>query len=121
MRLKVDENLRGRWIRRLGAAGHDAASVAEEGLSGATDRRLDQACVSEGRCLVTLDLDFANTLVFDPTTRHGIAVLRPPAKTTAEQLDAVVETLVAALEREDIAGKLWIVEIGRVRQHLDPA
>ncbi|MDX6645257.1 MAG: hypothetical protein QOK40_984, partial [Miltoncostaeaceae bacterium] len=56
MRLKLDENL-GRGAAELVArAGHDVATVATQGMWGASDQELFERCATEGRCLVTLDL-----------------------------------------------------------------
>lgn len=63
MKIELDENLGNRGADVLRAAGHDVATVVEEGLSSASDDRLIEACRSERRRLVTLDLDFSNPLV----------------------------------------------------------
>jgi len=56
MRLKLDENLGGKIAQLLGDAGHDLATVREQGLGGVPDETLYERCRMEGRCLVTLDL-----------------------------------------------------------------
>ena len=115
MKLKLDENLGRRGQQILSAAGHDVATLGDQGLEGSLDRELIEHCRSEHRCLVTLDLDFANPLIFLPSRYPGIAVLRIPAKASAADLSALIETLADALKSEVLAGKLWIVEIGRIR------
>jgi len=42
-------------------------------------------------------------------------VLRLPDKPSAVDLSNLARTLADAVKKEEIAGKLWIVEIGRVR------
>ena len=76
MRVKLDENLGNRGAQAFRAAGHDVATAYEQGLTGATDDELYDVCVRESRLLVSLDLDFANPLRFDPAKSAGIAVLR---------------------------------------------
>ena len=66
----------------IAAAGHDVASVADQGLE---------------------------------SRYPGIAVLRIPQKASATDLLMLVETLMEALKSEVLIGKLWIVEIGRIR------
>ncbi len=117
MRFKLDENLGRRGTESLRNAGHDAATVVEEGLGSSSDRDLLAVCHDEGRCLVTLDLDFANTLLFNPATHAGIAVLRLPPKPAPAHLGLAIETLILGLRTEAISGKLWIVEIDRIREH----
>lgn len=77
-------------------------------------------CRRENRCLVTLDLDFSNPLRFHPADYAGIAVLRVPAKLTAEAIFARIEVLIRALARSDIRGKLWIVQEKGIREYLPP-
>lgn len=117
MKLKLDENLGTRGAELFRAAGHDVATVAEQQLTSASDREVITACQAERRCLVTLDQDFANPLVFEPKDYTGIAVLRLPSRPTPDDLWAACRMLITALSREDIAGKLWVVRRDRVRQY----
>jgi predicted nuclease of predicted toxin-antitoxin system len=117
MKLKLDENLGPRPAEMLRNAGHDVRTAADQGLCGASDRRLADACVAEQRCLVTLDLGFANPLLFDPARHAGLAVLRVPARVTAAIIESLVETLLVGLERGAVGGRLWVVEPGRIREH----
>ncbi|MGH7687109.1 MAG: DUF5615 family PIN-like protein [Candidatus Dormibacteria bacterium] len=65
MRIKLDENLGRRAAEAFRAAGHDVATAHEQQLTSATDQEVFDVCVSEGRLLVSLDIDFANPLRFD--------------------------------------------------------
>ena len=84
-------------------------------LEAVSDAELIELCRKEGRALVTLDLDFANPLEFRPADYPGIAVLRLPKRPTPDDYQQVVATLVKGLERNALAGKLWIVEPSRLR------
>lgn len=117
MRLKLDENLGQREADILRADGHDVRTVFEQELCSTPDPRLIELCAAEGRCLVTLDLDFANPLLFPPPRYRGIAVLRLPARASQVDLWDIIRTLAAALRLEPIDGKLWIVQRGRIRHY----
>jgi predicted nuclease of predicted toxin-antitoxin system len=119
LKLKLDENLGHRARTLLEAAGHDVATVHDEHLSSAGDDEVIRASRQEGRCLVTLDLEFGNPLRYRAADFPGIAVLRLPAKISPAHLENAIKTLVQALQ-PTIAGHLWIVEPGRIRIYQDP-
>ncbi len=120
MKFKLDENLSARVAAMLRDAGHDAESVLTERISGCTGQRLFEICAKEGRCLVTLDLDFANVLRFPPAQTGGIAVLRASRNASAAVLDRLIATRLGGVHEEIIANRTWIVEIGRIRVHGQP-
>ena len=118
MKLKLDENLDVRLSAALTDAGHEAESVYEEGMSGASDDDIYQVCVREARTIVTLDLDFSNPFRFPPAPTEGTIVVRPPRPV----LPMVRATLMSALPQlgsMQLSGKPCIVEPGRVRVY-DP-
>lgn len=117
MKIKLDENLGQRGADIFRNAGHDVETVASEGLCGATDRALIDACRREGRGLVTLDLDFSNPLVFRPADYAGIAVLRLPHRAMDADLWVACEVLVGGLRIAPLNGRLWIVHRGIIREY----
>ena len=64
MKFKLDENLGHGFQAVFQNVGHDIATVLSEDLSGATDEQIFEICCSEERCLITLDLDFADPVRF---------------------------------------------------------
>ena len=117
MKFKLDENLGARTADLFARAGHDVQTVSQERLNGVDDNRLFATCASEGRCLITLDLDFAEILRFPPSKGAGIAILRVPRAASLNLLTELVQNLLSGIERESITGRLWIVEVGRIRIH----
>ena len=77
MRVKLDENLPRLVSDRLRALGWDVHDVHEEGLASAIDALIQEACEREGRVLITLDTDFADTRRYDPARSPGVIVIRP--------------------------------------------
>ena len=116
LRFKLDENADPRWREPLVEAGHDVSTAAEQSLEGAGDREIAALCRTEKRCLVTVDLGFAQILDYPPQEYAGLVVLRHPRPTLAGMRD-LVRLLAVAVERESPVGKLWIVEPGRLRIH----
>ena len=78
MRLKLDENIPRSAASRLAASGFDVDTVLDESLGGHSDADVWAASQSEGRLLVTQDLDFSDVRRFAPGTHHGILLVRLP-------------------------------------------
>jgi hypothetical protein len=117
VRLKLDENLGIRCADLLRSADHNVTTVAEQNLCSSTDKKLLETCKAEKRCLVTLDLEFANPIIFNPAETEGIAVLRLPRKPTPEDLLDTIRTLIGGLSQKEIRGKLWTIQRGRIREY----
>ncbi|MFM7373597.1 MAG: DUF5615 family PIN-like protein [Chthoniobacterales bacterium] len=118
MKLKLDENLGGSARRYLGHAGYDVSTVALQKLCGAGDRLLIDICATEGRCLITLDLDFSNPLQFPPASYAGIIVLRLPKQPAGEDIIDCLATIAAAIPvGTNLTGSLRIVSKGRIREY----
>ena len=114
MRVKLDENLPIQLKRLFTESGHDAATVVDEGLGGASDVEVASVCIGEQRVLVTQDLDFSDIRTYPPADYSGIVVFR----LSSAARDAVLEVgavLIERLEESSPDGKLWIVEDSRIR------
>lgn len=116
---KLDENLGLRGHKLFSEAGYDISSVSDQNLCGVVDEALIQVCRIENRCLVTLDLDFANPIQFPPADFSGIVVLRPRKNPEIADILDCLKTLLAALRSGvSLHGKLWIVSATQVREYL---
>lgn len=66
MKIKLDENLPARLRPVLERHGHEVHTVPEENLAGRPENEIWQAVCTEGRFLITQDLDFSNSRQFAP-------------------------------------------------------
>lgn len=105
MKFKLDENIGLRGVKQFSAKGFDTTMVVGQGLSAASDRHLIEVCQKEKRCLVTLDQDFGNLLLFKPSEYSGIAVLRLPKRPVPEDLTRGITTLINGLAQEAISDR----------------
>jgi predicted nuclease of predicted toxin-antitoxin system len=112
--VKLDENVPDSVATTLRDAGHDVALARDEQLVGADDERVLSVATAEGRVLITLDLDFTDIRRHPPQATPGIVVFRLHAQTiTAMRLAATA--CGALMQREPIAGRLWILDESRLR------
>jgi predicted nuclease of predicted toxin-antitoxin system len=112
MRLKLDENLDVGLAVWLESLGHDAKTIRDEQMSGASDDEVFAAAAAEDRCLVTLDLDFSDPLRFAPAA--GTIVLRVPVPSIA-MIRRLLQQAITHATNELPTGQIWIVEAGRIR------
>jgi predicted nuclease of predicted toxin-antitoxin system len=76
MKIKLDENLPVSLVATLSSLHHDVHTVAEENLSGRSDRDVWEAAQRDARFLITQDLDFSDLRRFTPGTHSGILLVR---------------------------------------------
>jgi predicted nuclease of predicted toxin-antitoxin system len=119
VRVKLDENLGNSVAKLLRRAGHDATTVREQNLAGATDENIFGVCKSEGRVLITLDRDFGQVQRFQPRQSAGIVILELGGPASLRLIQERVRDFLALAATRSVVGELWIVEAGRVRVHLE--
>jgi predicted nuclease of predicted toxin-antitoxin system len=76
MKIKLNENLPARLATRLGLLGHQVQTVREEGMEGQLDATIWEVAQSEGRFLITQDMDFSDVRRFVPGSHYGILLIR---------------------------------------------
>jgi predicted nuclease of predicted toxin-antitoxin system len=75
VRFKLDENLSRSAADLIRTAGHDAVTVASQGLGGAADETLFEVGTAESRALVTLGSRFWASASLQSRPGAGIVVL----------------------------------------------
>jgi predicted nuclease of predicted toxin-antitoxin system len=118
LKFKVDENLPLEFASLFQEAGFDAATVADQILSGATDSTLLERCRADTRVLVSLDLDFANIQAHPPGTHSGIIIFRSKSQDKIT-LISLLKRLLPVLHLRSPEGRLWIVQSDRIRYRED--
>ena len=118
MKIKLDENFDARLVPLLSADGHDVDTVRSEGLSGKDDEAIYAASRTNGRVLITLDLDFSNPFHFPPDETEGIIVFRVQ-RPVLPVIQATLVSVLPQLKTQPLKGMLWIIEPGRIRVY-DP-
>jgi predicted nuclease of predicted toxin-antitoxin system len=73
MDFKFDENLPAEAAGLFREAGHDASRVLDQNLKGCGDGALADVCTTEGRTLITLDVDLADITAHPPNARPGLS------------------------------------------------
>jgi predicted nuclease of predicted toxin-antitoxin system len=116
MRFKVDESVHLEIADLLRGRGYDALTVFDQGFRGRSDRDIADLSQSEGRVLISLDLDFSNILMFPPEKYPGLIVLRLRKKSRSA-VCRVVTRVIDHLDKEPLAGRLWMVDEHRIRIH----
>lgn len=108
MKFKVDENLPAEVVDSLRGVGHDVLTVFDQHLNGEPDPVLASVVTAEGRCLVTMDLDFADIRAYLPTMTSGIIVLRPRIQ-SIPRVVALMPLVTELLKQESPHHRLWVV------------
>ena len=114
MKFKIDQNLPIEAVDLLTAADHDAMTVYQQSLGGASDDRIVDVCKNEDRILITADLDLSDIQRYPPAQAPGYMVLRLPRQSKQALLDLLAKAI-PMLSVHPINGRLWIVEPGRLR------
>lgn len=114
MRLKLDENLSRHLAPLLSSLGHDVRTAEEEGLLSGPDTAVAAAAKSEGRLLLTLDLEFGDLRKYPPGAHPGVILFRPRSYGPLT-VNRFVEEFIRTSDVELLAGCVAVIDPGRVR------
>jgi predicted nuclease of predicted toxin-antitoxin system len=99
------------WLRRQG---HDALHLRDQGLQRLPNGEIFNKAISEGRVVLTFDLDFGEIAAFARGRKVGVVVFRLHNTRTPHVLDRLASVLAdcaGVLEK----GAIVVVEEGRHR------
>lgn len=114
MRLKLDENLSRHLRPALTALGHDVLTAADEDLLSRPDTEIARAAITEGRMLLTLDVEFADLRKHPPGSHPGIILFRPLSMGPLSVNRLVVDFMRSA-DLQGLAGCVAVVDPVHVR------
>lgn len=114
MKFKIDENLPAELVADLRAAGHDADTVADEGLAGQPDPVILAHVQSESRALLTLDKGIADVRAYPPDQYAGIILFRLQTTGRSATL-AFVRQHLPSLLQANLNGHLFVVSQTGIR------
>jgi len=114
MRFLADAGVSPDTIALLTRLGHDAIHVRAPEMHRAQDRELVDYARSEGRVIVTFDLDFGDILALGVLDRPSVILLRLSDERPAE-VNGRLATVVAEQDTALEAGALILVEDVRYR------
>lgn len=77
MKLKLDENISRHLKSVLESLKYDVLTVSDQGLLSENDTTIAKAAKTEGRMLLTLDLEFGDLPKYPPGSHPGIILFRP--------------------------------------------
>jgi predicted nuclease of predicted toxin-antitoxin system len=121
LRFLVDASLPRSVADALRAPGHDAVDVRDVGMGGSDDDVIAAHARQNGQARLARDFDFADIRNYPPAQYAGIVVVDRPNHATAPQVVRAVVSFAANAELlQQLAGRLAIVELGRVRFRPSP-
>jgi len=116
MRFLIDADLPHSLTVIIEGFGHDALHVRDVGLGGAPDDEIAAYARSRDLTILTGDFDFGDLRNYPPADYPGIVILVIPQTAGLATIQRLTLELLQAEEVvSSIAGKLAIVEPGRIR------
>jgi predicted nuclease of predicted toxin-antitoxin system len=114
MKFKIDENLPAELATDIRTAGHEADTVFDQNLSGATDSTIMARVQADGRALLTMDKGIADIRAYPPHQYAGIILFRPSVTGRTATL-AFIRRHLAALLQSNLPGHLFVVSESGIR------
>ena len=114
MRFLADMHIAPRTVTFLQPLGHDVGRVDELLVPTATDEDVVAAAARDGRCVLTQDLDFSAIVALSGRAVPSVISLRL-SSSRVDRVNAVLQEILPAVEKDLVAGAIVTVQDGRVR------
>ena len=106
-------------IEHLGRAGHEAVHAASIGLATATDRQIVETARSQGRIVVTADLDYPRLLALEHAHGPGVILFRGGSYSDREML-GLLDRVLATVPESELSRSITVVDRHRIRRRRLP-
>ncbi len=71
-------------------------------------------CIKENRCLITLDMGFANIKNYPPSEISACVVLKLKSQ-SKDMITGIIEKIIPHFKKENLKNCLWIVDENKIR------
>jgi predicted nuclease of predicted toxin-antitoxin system len=102
--------------QRLEAAGHDAIHASTAGLATAPDHEILETARTEGRVVVTADLDYPRLLALGFAEGPGLILFRGGSYSD-DQMLLLLDRVLARANELDLQHSITVVDRNRIRRH----
>ena len=119
MKFLIDMNLSPRWCAALSAVGWDSVHWSQVGQATAADHQVMQAAATDGRIVLTHDLDFGAMLAATRASRPSVVQVRTQ-DVRVETLAPLLVPVLRQYENELSSGALLIIDEAKSRVRLLP-
>ena len=119
MRLLADMHISPRTVLHLRGSGHDVVRVNEVLRPTAADEEIVAHAISDGRTILTQDLDFSRLVGVSGLVRPSVISLRL-SSSRVEYVNSLLDRVLPGLEEAVQAGAMVTVEDDKIRQRLLP-
>lgn len=114
MKFLADMGVSGRVVEWLRTNGHDAVHLRDQGLQRLADGLIFAKAASEGRIVLTFDLDFGEILAHSGGQMVSVVLFRLNNATTPFVIRRL-ETVLADTAEVLLSGAIVVLEDGRYR------
>jgi predicted nuclease of predicted toxin-antitoxin system len=119
MKLLLDLGVAPRTADYLNGLGHDGVHLRSRGLARLSDPDVVRLAATEGRIVVTFDLDYARIIALQRLSRPSVVLFRLDRFVT-DDVNRLLAGLLQQHESELLAGAILVVDPGRTRLRMLP-